>query len=149
MKNLRENDWEPLFRVASRAAQPAGRRSSAEHAGAAARGFAVFVSQPCGPGGSAPDLKTFWRGVRKRAQLGDLRVHDLRHSFASFLINRGVPLAAIGQLLGHTRTQTAERYAHLLDETLQVATGQMSEVMNPQGASPPAQYEPRNVGKGE
>ena len=77
----------------------------------------------------ATDLKNFWKGVCARAQLDDLRLHDLRHSFASFLINRGIPLAAIGQLLGHTRDETTQRYAHLADDTLRLATGKMIDVM--------------------
>lgn len=80
-------------------------------------------------GRPATDLKNFWKGVCKRARLADLRIHDLRHAFASFLINRGVPLEAIGQLLGHTRAETTRRYTHLVDETLREATGRMIDVM--------------------
>jgi integrase len=79
----------------------------------------------------ATDLKYLWRGLCKRAGLEGLRLHDLRHAFASFLINKGIPLATIGQLLGHTRAETTERYAHLADKVLREATGKMAEVMPP------------------
>ncbi len=58
------------------------------------------------------------RGVWARAKLAadlpeDLRLHDLRHTFASLLANDGVPLYDIGKLLGHTQLATTSRYAHL------------------------------------
>jgi len=59
-----------------------------------------------------------WEGARKRAGLEDLHVHDLRHSFASFLINAGRSIYEVATLLGHSQIKTTMRYAHLADETL-------------------------------
>jgi site-specific recombinase XerD len=56
--------------------------------------------------------------VRKAAGLADVRLHDLRHSFASILINNGRSLYEVQHLLGHTQIKTTERYAHLQQETL-------------------------------
>jgi len=58
----------------------------------------------------------FWQKVRVEAGCPDLRLHDLRHSFASAAIGAGFSLAQIGELLGHKNAQTTMRYAHLVDE---------------------------------
>jgi integrase len=58
-----------------------------------------------------------------------LRMHDLRHSYASVLASRGMSLPVIGALLGHTAPQTTARYAHLLDEALRAATETVAEVV--------------------
>lgn len=62
-----------------------------------------------------------WDTARKKAGMPDLRIHDLRHSFASFLVNAGRSLYEVGQLLGHTQLKTTMRYAHLSDQTLRDA----------------------------
>jgi integrase len=54
-----------------------------------------------------------WGLVRARCNLADVRLHDLRHSFASLALKSGIPLAMIGKLLGHRRPSTTARYAHL------------------------------------
>ncbi|MEQ9142885.1 MAG: tyrosine-type recombinase/integrase [Parvibaculaceae bacterium] len=56
-----------------------------------------------------------WRLVREEAGLPDVRKHDLRHSFASFALANGLSLPVIGTLLGHSRPETTQRYAHLSD----------------------------------
>lgn len=60
--------------------------------------------------------QALWEKVRAAAGCSDLRLHDLRHSFASAAIAAGMTLAQIGELLGHTSTQTTARYAHLVEE---------------------------------
>jgi integrase len=67
-------------------------------------------------------VKHFWATVRRTAGLPDVRLHDLRHTYASILASSGLSLPIIGQLLGHTQTQTTARYAHLLDDPLRKAT---------------------------
>jgi integrase len=67
-------------------------------------------------------LRDCWRRVLRTASLSNLRIHDLRHSYASFLINSGSSLAVVGGLLGHSQPQVTARYAHLLDSTLRNAT---------------------------
>lgn len=59
-----------------------------------------------------------WNQARKRAGLPDVRIHDLRHSFASFLINSGRSLYEVQKILGHTQTKTTQRYAHLSQDSL-------------------------------
>jgi integrase len=59
-----------------------------------------------------------WLRIREAAQLGDMRIHDLRHSFASDALMSGVPLAVVGKVLGHKRPQTTARYAHISDEVV-------------------------------
>ena len=59
-----------------------------------------------------------WNAARVRAGMPDLRVHDLRHSFASFLVNAGRSLYEVQELLGHADIRTTSRYAHLSRERL-------------------------------
>ena len=56
--------------------------------------------------------------MRKSVGLEDVRVHDLRHSFASFLVNAGRSLYEVQNILGHTQIKTTQRYAHLSQESL-------------------------------
>ena len=59
-----------------------------------------------------------WQKIRGRLGLEDMRIHDLRHSYASTLVNNGATLYEVQKLLGHSRSATTERYAHLADQTL-------------------------------
>jgi integrase len=63
-------------------------------------------------------LQKTWERVRKRAGLEDVRLHDLRHSFASVAVAGGDSLYLIGKVLGHQQASTTERYAHLADDPL-------------------------------
>jgi integrase len=77
----------------------------------------VFPGTHAGPLGSVGKI---WRGVRDSAGLEGTRLHDLRHSFASNIVNAGGSLPIIGALLGHRSAQTTARYAHLADHPLRV-----------------------------
>ena len=65
------------------------------------------------PNRARADLNRPWRRIRKAADLDDVRIHDLRHSFASVGASSGLGLPIIGALLGHRVSQTTARYAHL------------------------------------
>jgi integrase len=77
----------------------------------------------------SPSLYFPWQRIRVRAGLPDLRLHDLRHSFASFLVNSGVSLYVVQGLLGHAHTRYTQRYAHLTPDTLLDAAETMSGVI--------------------
>ncbi|MCY4383875.1 MAG: site-specific integrase [Nitrospinae bacterium] len=68
------------------------------------------------PGKRLTGLHHYWRPIRERAGLSDVRLHDLRHSFASRALALGESLYTIGKLLGHTSVATSARYAHLMRE---------------------------------
>jgi integrase len=87
------------------------------------------------------DLKRPWALVSARAGLAGLRLHDLRHSFASVGAGSGLGLPVIGKLLGHSNSKTTERYAHLAADPLRRATdvisGAIAEAMGePVGSEP-------------
>jgi len=63
-----------------------------------------------------------WNRIRKRAGLSDVRLHDLRHSFASYLVNAKKDLYVVQKLLGHSHARSTQRYAHLTTDTLAEAT---------------------------
>ena len=76
--------------------------------------------------GHLTDLQHPWRRIRTRAGLDDVRIHDLRHSFASggLLVGEGLPM--IGKLLGHTQVQTTARYAHLANDPVKSAANRIA-----------------------
>ncbi len=73
------------------------------------------------------NLKKPWYRIRKKAGLDDVRLHDLRHSFASVGVSGGLSLPVIGALLGHSQPATTARYAHLAADPLQQATNMIGE----------------------
>jgi len=77
------------------------------------------------------NLEKPWRRVRNRAGLDDLRLHDLRHSFASFAAGAGVSLPIIGGLLGHKSLQATARYAHLAQGPLRAASNLIAVALVP------------------
>jgi len=74
----------------------------------------------CGdkPGTHLFSVQAMWGRIRKQAGITDVRIHDLRHSFASFMIKNGVSLFEVSKLLGHRNINTTMRYAHLADKEL-------------------------------
>jgi integrase len=71
------------------------------------------------------NLQKAWRRIRTKANLSDVRIHDLRHSFASVAVGTGMSLPMIGKLLGHTQPVTTARYAHLAADPLRAASDQV------------------------
>lgn len=73
------------------------------------------------------NLQKPWRAIAKRAGLEDVRLHDLRHSYASVAAAGGASLPIIGKLLGHTQPQTTARYAHLAADPVKAANEAVGE----------------------
>ena len=83
------------------------------------------------------NLQKSWRRVRSKAGLEDIRIHDLRHTFASHAVMGGTPLATVSKLLGHSQIATTMRYAHLADEELLDATEIVGSILaGPEKATP-------------
>ena len=78
------------------------------------------------PGSHITDLQKPWGRIRARAGLEDVRIHDLRHSYASRALALGESLTMIGKLLGHTQVQTTARYAHLARDSIQNAAARIT-----------------------
>lgn len=78
----------------------------------------------CGerPGRHLVNLEKPWRRIRAAAKLDDVRLHDLRHSFASVAASGGQSLVIIGKMLGHSQPATTARYAHLADDPVKAAS---------------------------
>jgi integrase len=84
-------------------------------------GDAEYVFPGRSASGERQDLRYAWTRICKAAGIAGLRIHDLRHSHASFLVSAGFSLPTIGAMLGHTQPRTTARYAHLLDDPLKKA----------------------------
>lgn len=72
------------------------------------------------------DIYTFWNRIRRKLGLFRVRIHDLRHTFASFLVNAGHSLYEVQKLLGHSDPRTTMRYAHMEQTSLIAATQTIS-----------------------
>jgi integrase len=84
-------------------------------------GLVHLFPNPRSPGRHLTTIKHAWQTARKAAGLPDLLIHDLRHSAASFMVNSGVDLFAVGKVLGHASIQSTQRYSHLANSTLLAA----------------------------
>lgn len=117
---------------------PVSKSGKARHIILSAAAMAVISSLPRGetpwlfPGHSRgkplSDVYLYWNSLRRELGLGDVRIHDLRHTFASFLVNAGHPLYEVQKMLGHSDPRTTMRYAHLEQTTLRAAAEAVSEV---------------------
>lgn len=90
----------------------------------------LVVSTAKGKPLNSRNVHRSWDTIRSRAGLGDVRLHDLRHSAASDALMAGVPLAAVGALLGHKSTRTTQRYAHISDDVLRQAVETMGRAID-------------------
>jgi len=99
-------------------------------------GVFVVAGESAGTKNEKPrsDLNKPWRSIRKRAGIEDVRIHDLRHSFASIGVGAGLGLPIIGNLLGHTQASTTQRYAHVAADparrAVDVIAGKIADAMN-------------------
>ena len=91
-------------------------------------------------------LNQTWQNIREAVGIPDVRLHDLRHSFASDALMGGVPLAIVGEMLGHRQPSTTKRYAHLANrvvrEALEHTAGLIVAATNTARALPVAPFEP-------
>ncbi len=85
----------------------------------------AWVLQGSKPGRPLRHLHGPWYRIRAAADLPDVRLHDLRHSFASVGAGAGLSLPMIGKMLGHTQAATTSRYAHLAVDPVQQAVEQV------------------------
>ena len=79
------------------------------------------------PGKHLSDLNHYWDRVRAEAGLDDVRLHDLRHSFASRALALGESLSMIGKLLGHNKIETTSRYAHLARDSIKASSARVAD----------------------
>ena len=88
-------------------------------------------------GAALVNLQKPWRALRASADLDDVRIHDLRHTYASIGAGLGMSLPLLGRLLGHTQAATTSRYAHLAQDPVRVAADAIgSELMRLAAVSP-------------
>ena len=78
------------------------------------------------PGRHMTDIDAAWESIRAQAGLRDVRIHDIRHSFASRALALGEGLPIIGRLLGHRRVETTARYAHLARDSVRESAEQIA-----------------------
>jgi integrase len=86
-------------------------------------------------GGDGPmvEIRNNWAALCEAANLKNVRLHDLRHTYASVLASAGLSLPVIGALLGHTQPGTTNRYAHLFDDPLRAATERVGAIVTGAG----------------
>ena len=84
-------------------------------------GCAYVFPSPKNPGRPRSHNLALWRSVRKEAGIEDVRLHDLRHTFASHAVLQGIPLPVVSRLLGHKRPSMTLRYAHVGDGETEAA----------------------------
>jgi integrase len=87
----------------------------------------VFQS-PQDPSKCRGDFFAFWKGVRSEAGIEDVRVHDLRHSFASHAVRQGISLPVLQKLMGHSKLSMTMRYVHLSNADIEADAEQIGEV---------------------
>jgi integrase len=88
----------------------------------------VIVNEKTGK--PVQEMQKPWRRIREAAGIEDVRIHDLRHTFASRAIAAGLSLTTLGKLLGHSQPLTTQRYAHLAFTDQLIASNQVAKFMN-------------------
>ena len=88
----------------------------------------VFPS-PHDPSQPTPRTHWVWYLVRTRAGLEDVRLHDLRHNFASHAVRQGIPLPTVARLLGHREVSMTLRYAHVADREVEAAAERIADAI--------------------
>ena len=83
------------------------------------------------PSQPVQEVRRFWARIQKEVGIDDVRIHDLRHTFASLLVSGGASLEMIGKLLGHSQMKTTQRYAHLMDSPLRAGVNAVASAFKP------------------
>jgi integrase len=97
-----------------------------------------YVFPGTGGTGHVVEIKKGWASICKSASIAGLRLHDLRHSFASQLVSSGASLAMIGSLLGHASPVTTARYSHMFSDPQRAAVESVAAVIIAAGKNEPA-----------
>ena len=92
-------------------------------------GLYVFPS-PIDPSASRSPELSLWRKVRRTAGIPDVRLHDLRHTFASHAVMSGIPLPVVSRLLGHAQIRMTLRYAHVSDGEAEAAAERIGSAIS-------------------
>jgi len=103
------------------------------------RPLGEYVFSGGGSTGHVVEIKKAWRSLCKAAGINELRLHDLRHSFASQLASGGASLTLIGSLLGHASPVTTSRYSHMFDDPQRAAVERVGAVITAAGKPEPAE----------
>jgi integrase len=138
----RENHVVPLSEPARQLLSEIADEQASKHR----RGLGEYVFPGVGESGHVVDIKDGWRSICRAAGITGLRLHDLRHSFASELVSSGASLPLIAALLGHANVATTNRYSHLYTDPLKAAVERIGAVITAAGkAEPtePVQLKPR------
>ena len=104
-----------------------------------------YVFPGSGALGHVVEVKKAWRAITKAAGITGLRIHDIRHSFASQLASGGASLPLIGALLGHSNPATTHRYAHLFDDPQRAAVERVGAIVTAAGSNPAARSNTKEV----
>jgi integrase len=110
-----------------------GTSCGVEHTSGICRSGLVFTT-PTGRPLRNSNWAAGWRLAVEGAGVGQVRIHDLRHTYASWLLQRGIPLAEVGRLLGHVSTQTTAKYAHLAETPSEAVRLALAAPQKPHGA---------------
>ena len=92
----------------------------------------VFATRCGGPIERTEDWRS-WKAILRQAQVRDARVHDARHTAATLLIEQGVHIRVVQEVLGHTRVTTTERYTHVATLQMKDASERMDQALWGQG----------------
>lgn len=130
LRELLDARWEHIDVVGRRWLIPTSKTGRSRHVPLSAAALAIIEALPRFNEWLVPNpdtlkpyvsIKHGWQRAIRVAKLPGLRIHDLRHSAASFMVNSGVDLFAVGKVLGHASYQSTQRYAHLANDTLLAA----------------------------
>jgi len=113
--------------------QGAASECGVPHAAGACRGGLVFTTTRGRPLRNS-NWSPIWRNAVADAGIGHARIHDLRHTYASWLLQQGIPLAEVGKLMGHVSTQTTAKYAHLSETPSEAIKLALAAPRKPHGA---------------